>query len=79
MKQIMISYAFRVIRLIIIALGISYFIGTLWYIFVWQIYPNDPSEDDDYFFSKARLNVMKDKNEDLERYSEFFLTSNFPL
>jgi hypothetical protein len=38
MRQIIISYAFRVLRLVIIIFSISYFIGTLWYIFTWLIY-----------------------------------------
>lgn len=35
MRQIIISYAFRVLRLVIIIFSISYFIGTLWYIYTW--------------------------------------------
>jgi len=35
MRQIMINYAFRVLRLVIVIFSISYFIGTLWYIFTW--------------------------------------------
>jgi hypothetical protein len=35
MRQIVMSYAFRVIRLIIIIFSVSYFIGTLWYILCW--------------------------------------------
>lgn len=38
MRQIIISYAFRVLRLIIIIFSISYFIGTLWYIYTWLNY-----------------------------------------
>lgn len=36
MLQIMINYAFRVFKLVVIIFSISYFIGTLWYIFTWQ-------------------------------------------
>lgn len=32
----MINYAFRVFKLVVIIFSISYFIGTLWYIFTWQ-------------------------------------------
>jgi hypothetical protein len=32
MRQIVMSYAFRVTRLVIIIFSFSYFIGTLWYI-----------------------------------------------
>ncbi len=35
MRQIVITYAFRVGRLVIIIFSFSYFIGTLWYIFTW--------------------------------------------
>lgn len=35
MRQIVMSYAFRVVRIIIIIFSISYFIGTLWYIYTW--------------------------------------------
>ena len=34
----MLSYFFRVLRLILIILTISYFIGTIWYVFCWQLY-----------------------------------------
>lgn len=33
MKQIMVGYVFRIIRLVVIVLLISYFSGTLWYLF----------------------------------------------
>lgn len=35
MKQIVLTYAFRVVRIVINIFSISYFIGTLWYIFTW--------------------------------------------
>jgi hypothetical protein len=38
MKQIMIGYAFRILRLVVIVVLISYFSGTLWYLFCWQLY-----------------------------------------
>jgi len=37
MRQIIMNYAFRVLRLIVIIFSISYFIATLWYIFTWAI------------------------------------------
>jgi hypothetical protein len=37
MRQIVMSYAFRVTRLVIIIFSFSYFIGTLWYIYTWLI------------------------------------------
>ena len=37
LRQIMMSYAFRVLRLIIIIFSVSYFIATLWYIYTWLI------------------------------------------
>jgi hypothetical protein len=41
MRQIVMSYTFRVIRLVIIIFSLSYFIGTLFYIFAWLI--DEPS------------------------------------
>jgi hypothetical protein len=46
--QIMMSYAFRVFRLIMIIFTISYFIGTLWYIFVWQMTDSNSTESEKY-------------------------------
>jgi len=34
----MIGYFFRVVRMILVVYTISYFIGTLWYIYCWQLY-----------------------------------------
>jgi hypothetical protein len=38
MRQIMIGYFFRVLRLVLIIFTISYFIGTLWFVYCWQLY-----------------------------------------
>ena len=38
MRRIMLGYLFRVVRMIMIIFTLSYFIGTLWYIFCWQMY-----------------------------------------
>lgn len=35
MRQIVMSYMFRVVRIVIIIFSISYFIAILWYIFCW--------------------------------------------
>lgn len=37
----MLGYVFRVIRMILVIFTVSYFIGTLWYIYCWQIYTID--------------------------------------
>jgi hypothetical protein len=37
MRQIVMTYAFRVVRIVIIIFTISYFIGTLFYIMTWLI------------------------------------------
>lgn len=54
MQQIMLNYAFRIVRLIIIILTISYFIGTLWYIFTRRDskvnYDIDESDNDSTFY-----------------------------
>ena len=61
----MINYAFRVLRLVIVIFSISYFIGTLWYIFTWQI--DDPkSEPDTNFFNSYGMRQRKQDNEDIE-------------
>ena len=49
MRQIVMSYAFRVCRLIIIIFSFSYFIGTLWYIYTWLNYDGF-STDYKFFF-----------------------------
>ena len=38
MKQIMLGYIFRVVRMILVVFSISYFIGTLWFLICWQLY-----------------------------------------
>ena len=38
MKQILVGYVFRILRLVVIVVLISYFSGTLWYLFCWQLY-----------------------------------------
>jgi hypothetical protein len=35
MRRIMLGYLYRVVRMILIILTLSYFIGTLWFIFCW--------------------------------------------
>jgi hypothetical protein len=57
----MINYAFRVVRLVIIIFSISYFIGTLWYILVWQIDSSD-IKDEKNFFDNYGLSEMKEQN-----------------
>jgi len=41
MRQIVMNYAFRVTRLIIIVFSISYFLSIFWYIFTWLLYEYD--------------------------------------
>lgn len=43
MRQIVMNYAFRVTRLIIIVFSISYFLSIFWYIFTWLLYEYDYS------------------------------------
>ena len=69
MKQIMLNYAFRIMKLVIIIFSISYFIGTLWYIFVWQI------NETNGFFVTYGLNLMMEENKDLDRYFPPLITS----
>lgn len=38
MTQIMLGYFFRVVRMIMVIFTVSYFIGTLWFIFCWQLF-----------------------------------------
>lgn len=74
MRQIIMSYAFRVLRLIIIIFTISYFIATLWYIYTWLI-------DDGYstgyvhFFGYYKFREWKKENRDLERYNVFLVNT----
>ncbi|CDW76967.1 cation channel family protein [Stylonychia lemnae] len=65
MLQIMINYAFKVLRLIIVIFSISYFIGTLWYIFTWQI--DDPNDDtpNSNFFKTYGMRELKKNNDDI--------------
>ncbi len=60
------SYAFRVLRLIIIIFSISYFIATLWYIYTWLI---DDGVSTDYvnFFGYFKFREWRKQNRDLER------------
>lgn len=51
MKQIVMTYAFRVVRIVIIIFSISYFIGTLFYILTWLIDESGIAEDGENFFS----------------------------
>jgi potassium voltage-gated channel Eag-related subfamily H protein 8 len=51
MRQIVMTYAFRVVRIIIIIFTISYFIGTLFYIMTWLIDDAGICEDGENFFS----------------------------
>lgn len=52
MRRIMLGYLFRVVRMIMIIFTLSYFIGTLWYIFCWQMYRKYYSESDANFITK---------------------------
>lgn len=71
MAQIMISYAFRVFRLIMIMFTISYFIGTLWYIFVWQMTESHSDGNDIYenFYTFYKLDELKAQEREYDRYA----------
>jgi uncharacterized membrane protein YphA (DoxX/SURF4 family) len=59
MKQIMLGYFFRVVRMILVIFTISYFIGTLWFIFCWQLYTKSyDSQGDDSFIGLFKFNIM---------------------
>eukprot|EP00347_Sterkiella_histriomuscorum_P000318 403376339 len=66
MRQIVTMYVIRVIRLIAILFILSYFIGTLWYIAVWQLNIYKYYEDNNNFFTYYQLDEMKDNHEDLD-------------
>ena len=58
----MLTYAFRVVRIIIIIFSVSYFIGTLWYIYTWL--SDDGITEDGNFFSKFGFRQWHIDNED---------------
>lgn len=64
MRQIVIKYVIRVIRLIAILFILSYFIGTVWYIVVWKMYNSDP--DRESYFKVYGLDVMKSEDNDID-------------
>ena len=64
MRQIIMSYAFRVFRIIIIIFSVSYFIGTLWYIFTWLT--DDGYSAKGFFFGEYRFRDWKKNNKDLD-------------
>eukprot|EP00347_Sterkiella_histriomuscorum_P018178 403346494 len=66
MLQIMINYAFRVFRLVVVIFSISYFIGTLWYIFTWQIDDPTDTRPDINFFRYYKMDEKKKNNEDID-------------
>lgn len=59
MRQIVMNYAFRVLRIVIVIFSISYFIGTLFYIIVWQT--SDRTTTDNFFVAYG-FDVMKQNN-----------------
>ena len=68
--QIMISFAFKIFGLIMIMFTISYFIGTLWYIFVWQVASyeeNEYHEKYTNFYTYYKLDVLKNEDKDIDR------------
>lgn len=68
MRQIMLNYAFRIFRLIIIICSISYFIGTLWYIFTWQLdLMLNPSNTNEDFYENFNFNNLNNENQDMYR------------
>ena len=64
-RQIILSYIFQVLRLIVIIFSISYFIGTLWYIFVWQLDKHSDPNQKDTFFCYYGFDVLNEENQDL--------------
>lgn len=62
MRQIILLYAFRVTRLVIVLFSVSYFTGTLWYIFIWL--SDDGVSEDTNFFGFYQFRQWKANNED---------------
>lgn len=50
MDQIILSFIVRIIRLIAIVITISYFIGTMWYLFCWLLWTEAYDEQGSYSF-----------------------------
>lgn len=61
MRQIMLGYFFRIVRMVLVIFTISYFFGTIFFIVAWQIYEHYDHFDNEYnFFNKNSVN-LKDK------------------
>jgi Ion channel len=68
MKQIMLGYFFRILRMILVIFTVSYFFGTLFFIICWQIYDKYDNFDNEYnFFNKNVVN-LKDKMDEHEYF-----------
>ena len=50
MRQIMLGYVFRVVRMVLIIFTVSYFIGTMWFIFTWQLYTKVYDSENEHSF-----------------------------
>lgn len=50
MRQIMLGYFFRIVRMVLVIFTISYFFGTLFFIACWQIYEHYDNLDNEYNF-----------------------------
>jgi hypothetical protein len=64
MKQIVIKYAFRIFRLIIIIFSVSYYIGIFWYIFTWLSH----SENKPSFYNVYKFETWRLEDDHLDRY-----------
>lgn len=65
-KKIIIRYAFRMIRLVIILLSIGYFVGTLWYIFTWVLDDGLKVDGQTCFFGWYGFNDLRAKQKNLD-------------
>ena len=65
MRQIVMNYAFRVIRIVLIIFSISYFIGTAFYIFTWL--SDDGVSVNTNFFGRYGFRGLMERNEDMTR------------
>ena len=75
MRQIMLGYFFRIIRMILVIFTISYFIGTLWYIMCYQLHKKIDKRTDakgqiinvDDFIVKFNFEEGKNPRTDFDR------------
>lgn len=65
-RQIVISYAFRVTRLILIIFSVSYFIGTVWYIYCRISSEGQPHSANSTFYTYYNFNEWQAKGQNID-------------